>query len=628
MSTAPRQPSGTERPTGEAVRGLRELDDVPGYRRTSELVWHADDRMWALHFTLRVPVPPEEIKAPDLPEVTAWVARFAAEYPHGRIEIFPAADGGIADTYPHQKPNLAPQDGRPWRRGELCVTTPFAAFARAGYDTEPRAAATRLTWYLDRTRQWVDAARRGKLLDTGEPFELPVYAPDGSSPLLVFESGAADLAHWARTTDASGLATLVTPDWNSRLRVVATFGGPASPTQAADLPSPRWGKELRGPWKVGQEEVAVWVRLPDVPAIKPWRAPATWGELVECLRAQDIELLRALEPAARALRDGKPHLMLLGAPLPVRVGGPATVLHWLAIRLPVLSHKEKVKRGYRPGERGYWLRDQMEVFRSGMTLSWVATENWSPEEIATRGRAAPALRQTQVLLIGAGALGSLIAELLVREGVVSVNVMDGDSVTVGNLVRHTLGLGDVGQPKAQALADRLNSVNPHARVVAVNSTFPGGGDGEAALRAAGLVIDCTADDAVIAQLAGFDWGAPKHFASCAVGLFAKRLFMFTARGDRFPEQEFAAMVNPWILAEREEFSEVELPWEATGCWHPVFPARASDFALFAAAVVRRLEAFMIRSDEEPMLNVLEQRLSADGILELQEARLPSERRSA
>jgi hypothetical protein len=263
-----------------------------------------------------------------------------------------------------------------------------------------------------------------------------------------------------------------------------------------------------------------------------------------------------------------------------------------------------------------------------MPLNWVSTENWSPEQIATRGRAASALRQAQVVLIGAGALGSLVAELLVREGIVSLTVMDGDSAAVGNLVRHTLGMGDIGRPKAQALADRLNLVNPHATVLAVDSTFPGGRDGEAALRAADLVVDCTGSDAVIVQLAHFDWGNSTLFASCAVGLYAKRLFMFTAYGDRFPEQKFAAMMNPWILWEREEFNEIELPWEAVGCWHPVFPARASDFAAFSAAVVRRLEAFVADSRGQPVLEVLEQRLSADGILELEKAVKPPERGSA
>ena len=246
-------------------------------------------------------------------------------------------------------------------------------------------------------------------------------------------------------------------------------------------------------------------------------------------------------------------------------------MHWLAVRLPVLSSRRQVAPGYRPGEQGYWTRDRKEVLRAGMSLTWVATENWSPEEIATRGRATRALRQSSIVLLGAGALGSAVGEVLVREGVGNLTVLDLDGLGVGNLVRHTLTLRDVGYLKARALADRLNFINPHATVAAVHSAFPGGTDGRVALRAADLVIDCTASDAVIAQLTSFDWGTPKCFVSCAVGLHARRLFTFTVCGDRFSGADFATAINPWLLAEREEFDGVEMPWEATGCWHPVFP---------------------------------------------------------
>ena len=112
---------------------------LPGYRRVADLAWCAPEHAWVLQFTLRVPVPPEEISDATIPEVTAWVTLIAPEYPHGRLVTFPADHGGITGTYPHQKPNLPPQSGRWWRQGEICVTTPYASYGRAGYDVEPRA---------------------------------------------------------------------------------------------------------------------------------------------------------------------------------------------------------------------------------------------------------------------------------------------------------------------------------------------------------------------------------------------------------------------------------------------------------------------------------------------------------
>jgi hypothetical protein len=617
-------------PSEDLIQGRRELDDVPGYRRVTDLSWRTAECMWKLHFTLAVPLPPEAVVDHTVPEMTAWVALIAPEYPHGRIEIYPAALGGITETYPHQKPNLPPLDGRSWRRGDICVTTPFAILQREGYDTEPRAPALRLAWHVARTRAWVEAARRGTLLGAGEPYELPVYAIPESSPRMVFESRAADLTSWQTAAEGFGIATIVTPSLNSRLRVLARFAGSDRSNQrhGLNLPEPRWGTALRGPSAVKQEETAIWVRLPRAPVLPPWRAPATWGELVACLGAEEVDIMHALERTAWALRDGKAHLLLLGAPLPARVGEPTATIHWLAVQLPALSHAEKTRKGHRPGERGYWLRDRAEVFRAGRPLTWVQSENWSPDEIATRGRAALGLRQSRVVIIGVGALGSALADLLVREGVTHITLMDNDDFGAGNLVRHALTISDIGEPKARALADRLNSANPHAMVQAVNAGFPGGAQGEAALQSADIVVDCTGNDALIDQLGAFEWGSPKLFVSCAVGLFAKRLFVFTTRGVRFAQAEFAAQINPWLRGERDEFSGAELPWEGTGCWHPVFPARASDFALFGAAVLRRLEAVAGQSEDTAVLHVLERFAGEDGILGLRLAEALPGRRCA
>lgn len=65
-----------------------------------------------------------------------------------------------------------------------------------------------------------------------------------------------------------------------------------------------------------------------------------------------------------------------------------------------------------------------------------------------------------VTLLGAGALGSQVADLLARAGVGTVVPIDSDIVTHGNRVRHELDLTDVGRNKAHAIAQRLQAVNP------------------------------------------------------------------------------------------------------------------------------------------------------------------------
>ncbi|MGG1968208.1 ThiF family adenylyltransferase [Enterobacter hormaechei] len=64
------------------------------------------------------------------------------------------------------------------------------------------------------------------------------------------------------------------------------------------------------------------------------------------------------------------------------------------------------------------------------------TQNWAADQLRTRGEAANDIRSKKVLIIGAGSLGSMIAENLMRIGVVSLGILDADLLQTGNLSRH------------------------------------------------------------------------------------------------------------------------------------------------------------------------------------------------
>ncbi len=81
-----------------------------------------------------------------------------------------------------------------------------------------------------------------------------------------------------------------------------------------------------------------------------------------------------------------------------------------------------------------------------------------------------ALRATQVTLVGCGALGSVLAETLVRAGVGRLRIVDRDFVELNNLQRQVLfNEDDVAArlPKAVAARRRLASINSEVAVEAV-----------------------------------------------------------------------------------------------------------------------------------------------------------------
>jgi adenylyltransferase/sulfurtransferase len=80
------------------------------------------------------------------------------------------------------------------------------------------------------------------------------------------------------------------------------------------------------------------------------------------------------------------------------------------------------------------------------------------------------LGQSHVALIGAGALGSAIADLLVRAGVGRLTLVDRDYVELHNLQRQTLYTeADVAShtPKAIAAAERLAEINSTVEIIPV-----------------------------------------------------------------------------------------------------------------------------------------------------------------
>jgi adenylyltransferase/sulfurtransferase len=76
------------------------------------------------------------------------------------------------------------------------------------------------------------------------------------------------------------------------------------------------------------------------------------------------------------------------------------------------------------------------------------------------------LKESRVLAVGAGGLGSPLALYLAAAGVGTIGLVDFDVVDESNLHRQILfGARDVGRPKLDAAERRLRDANPHVEVV-------------------------------------------------------------------------------------------------------------------------------------------------------------------
>lgn len=79
------------------------------------------------------------------------------------------------------------------------------------------------------------------------------------------------------------------------------------------------------------------------------------------------------------------------------------------------------------------------------------------------------LSQKSVALIGCGTIGSHLARMLVQAGAGNAHILtlfDPELLAHGNIGRHLLGFGDIGIPKATAVATELERFHPQVHVAA------------------------------------------------------------------------------------------------------------------------------------------------------------------
>jgi hypothetical protein len=117
------------------------------------------------------------------------------------------------------------------------------------------------------------------------------------------------------------------------------------------------------------------------------------------------------------------------------------------------------------------------------------------------------LKGKKVGFVGCGSLGSKVAAILARSGVGKFVLTDDDLLLPDNLVRNDLDWRDVGTHKAQALARRLEFVNPAVEVDEWNVRLGGqtsAASADAILHVLGqcdLIIDATANPDILNVLA-------------------------------------------------------------------------------------------------------------------------------
>lgn len=596
-----------------AIRsGIRAAEDVDGVEIINSPTLIEDIQRWAIKATIDAGEPIDG--SMGVPRCTEWFVVLDPAYPLGSINIYPSKQHSITATFPHQDLNLPGPDHRPWRSGKLCLDTPVGRLGLIGAGHDPIGnREDRLKWHLARGVAWVRAAAEGTLVQVEDPFELPFCRASGDL-CLVHDESPISFSAWSEVDPG----TWGVFGWHPLEGIKNTILAGVFLTRKGTLVrtthkySESWGSISKNERCTG-----VWWLWPCPIVLAPWQIPLNWADLRAAGKTAGVDVDDRLSEIARRVRGTAMEILLLGYPIPRKHGGEPSEIHWQAIRIPELRVGGRPPNGFRANELGWWRRDRTTVFAGQKPIAYMSTENWHPDRLQARGRLSQPLRDRRVAIVGCGALGSVVAELLVRGGVSDLLLIDDDVIAVGNLVRHTLSGQEIGQNKAEALARRLATSSPLAEVRGHAGKLPNVRlEVETLLEDREVVVDCTGADDVTMSLALGWWSLSRLFFSASVGYEARRTFLFAHRGHSFPQQDFREKLEPFLQEERQCWAEQGETIEGAGCWSPLFPARLADILLAAASCVKVMEEVAGEDRVEARLVVFQQ-TSGAGFMGLQ-----------
>ena len=243
----------------------------------------------------------------------------------------------------------------------------------------------------------------------------------------------------------------------------------------------------------------------------PYQYPTRLGPLIEELESCGItkqRLLSAVRAAAHHNNEHAPLLVVLGTPMR---GTKAGERHQHLAVWHVSDHDTKRLRSALPEppdtsgtpERRNQLPEALDRWAETADIDWCHVDEARPEVTQPRDGTSPMTEFAgcSVALLGCGAIGSHLAEHLVRVGVTELTLVDTAGVSTGNLTRQTYDEDDLTEPKPRALAHRLQRINPRLKPVQSPTDAVGlAGDPSASIWQHDIVIDATANETVAKRL--------------------------------------------------------------------------------------------------------------------------------
>ena len=243
----------------------------------------------------------------------------------------------------------------------------------------------------------------------------------------------------------------------------------------------------------------------------PYQYPTKLGPFIEELTYHGVTkelLITVLRLAAHHNPEGTPLYVIIGTPMRGTKGGERRqhVAVWRITPTEADQLRLTVPMSWDTSElrelRGRMLETMM-VWADHAEVSWCRVDEARPEVTRPRGGDSPMTNFAgrSFAILGCGAIGSHLAEYLARAGVTEFTLVDNRRVSTGNLPRQLYDEEDLTDSKSQALARRLERINPTVQIVqCFEDAVQLAGDEVSPVWRNDIIIDATANDTVAKRL--------------------------------------------------------------------------------------------------------------------------------
>ena len=249
---------------------------------------------------------------------------------------------------------------------------------------------------------------------------------------------------------------------------------------------------------------------------------------------------------------------------------PGGGVHWQAMmlfmdNLPI----EPVRIG--TGKNRFWFTE----FAQGQ-ISWAETEDISYRYFFGRGAMPAELANKKVLIMGLGAIGSIVAETLTRCGAKHLTLCDIDNKEPGNVCRSAYSFFTGVTEKTLDLERLLTQISPHVDCAALKSVFDAvvkkyaaAHEDKTALSQLfdefDVIFDCTTDNQLMRVIDAT--GTKAQVVNLSITNHAQDLIC------AFSPNVTETVLTIYSLLKRDTETDIYNP---TGCWNPTFMASYND----------------------------------------------------